>query len=194
MQVSKPHRFSIDALNKADNSQAAAIMDRIVERSTWLAYRAAAARPFRDVNDLANWLETEVRSLSHGEALELLCAHPELSPPNPTTMTQASQREQDRLHLVDPDKDTAKRLTDLNKRYLRRHGYPFVVALHAQHDVDDVIAQFEQRLVADPDKELNRSLGEVVSVMQARLAEVSGDITKSGPANSSPNKARQVRP
>lgn len=194
MQVSKPHRFSIDALNKADDSQAAAIMDRIVERSTWLAYRAAAARPFRDVNHLANWLETEVRSLSHGEALELLCAHPELSPPNPTTMTQASQREQDRLHLVDPDKDTAKRLTDLNKRYLRRHGYPFVIALHAQHDLDDVIAQFEQRLVADPEKELNRSLGEVVSVMQARLAEVSGNITKSGPTDTSPNKARQVTP
>lgn len=194
MQVSKPHRFSIDALNNADDSQAAAIMDRIVERSTWLAYRAAAARPFRDVNDLANWLETEVRSLSHGEALELLCAHPELSPPNPTTMTQASQREQDRLHLVDPDKDTAKRLTDLNKRYLRRHGYPFVIALHAQHDLDDVIAQFEQRLVADPDKELNRSLGEVVSVMQARLAEVSGNMTKSGPTDTSPNKASQVTP
>ncbi|UWQ17768.1 2-oxo-4-hydroxy-4-carboxy-5-ureidoimidazoline decarboxylase [Jannaschia sp. M317] len=174
MQDRAPLSFSIDTLNRATDTQAAAMMDRIVERSAWLAHRAAAARPFRDAADLATWLETAVRALSHEDAVQLLCAHPELSPPHPTEMTQASQREQGRLRLLDPDTALATRLTDLNRRYLRRHGYPFVIALHAQTDLASVLTAFEQRLNADPEEELARALDEVASVMKARLAALTG--------------------
>lgn len=148
------------------------MMDRIVERSAWLAHRAAAARPFRDETDLAEWLEAEVLSLNRQDAVELLCAHPELSPPDPTTMTQASQSEQGRLNLLEPDPDLAARLADLNARYLRRHGYPFVIALHAQTDLASVFREFETRLANESEEELARSLEQVVSVMKARLARL----------------------
>lgn len=178
MHDGQPHSFSIDALNRADEHQAAAIMDRIVERSAWLAHRAVAARPFRDIAHLATWLETEVRGLSRDEALQLLCAHPELAPPDPMTMTPNSQREQDRLRLLGPDKALAALLSDLNRRYLRRHGFPFIIALHAHSDLGDVIKQFEQRLAGDPDQELSHALGQVISVMQARLAGAGGRAAK----------------
>jgi 2-oxo-4-hydroxy-4-carboxy-5-ureidoimidazoline decarboxylase len=174
MQEPASPAFSIASLNRATDSQAAAMMDRIVERSAWLAHRAAEARPFRDAEDLAAWIDAEVRSLSRDEAVQLLCAHPELSPPDPTAMTHASQNEQDRLSLLEPGPDLAERLSDLNRRYMRRHGYPFVIALHAQNDLAQVIAQFESRIEADADEELDRSLGEVVSVMKARLAQLVG--------------------
>lgn len=174
MQQAAPLAFSMDTLNRATESQAAAMMDRVVERSAWLAHRAAAARPFRDGDDLADWLETEVRSLSREEAVELLCAHPELSPPDPASMTQASRHEQGRLDLLEPEPDMAARLADLNRRYLRRHGYPFVIALHAQKNMSAVLGQFESRLASDPEEELARSLGEVVSVMKARLVRLVG--------------------
>ncbi|WP_425090855.1 2-oxo-4-hydroxy-4-carboxy-5-ureidoimidazoline decarboxylase [Tropicimonas sp. S265A] len=167
-----PLAFSIAALNKATASQAAAMIDRIVERSAWLAHRAAAARPFGGGDDLAAWLEAEIHSLSRDKAVEFLCAHPELSPPDPATITAASRREQQRLRLLDPDPDLADRLSDLNRRYVRRHGYPFVIALHAHKDIEDVLTQFEQRLGTDHDEELTRSLKEVVSVMRARLARL----------------------
>ena len=188
------YSFSIDALNRADENQAAAIMDRIVERSAWLAHRAAAARPFEDVSHLAKSLEAEVRGLSQDEALQLLCAHPELCPPDPKLMTHASQREQDRLHLLGPDKDLATKLADLNRRYFRRHGYPFIIALHAHSDLADIIAQFEDRLVAATDEELDRSLGEVVSVMQARLTEASARDANAKAAGLSALKAGNVTP
>jgi OHCU decarboxylase len=190
----QPYSFSIDALNRADENQAAAIMDRIVERSAWLAHRAAAARPFRDVDDLSSWLEAEVRGLAKDEAIQLLCAHPELSPPDPQLMTHASQREQGRLHLLGPDEELATKLADLNRRYIRRHGYPFVIALHAHSDLADVIAQFEERLAADHDQELIRSLGEVVSVMTARLAEASGCDATAKPGALSTRKAGHAMP
>jgi OHCU decarboxylase len=169
MQGTTPLAFSIDALNRATNGQATAMMDRIVERSTWLADRAAEARPFRNAEDLATWLETEVRSLPRDEALQLLCAHPELSPPDPSAMTSASQNEQGRLHLLDLDAGTAADLADLNRQYSRRHGYPFIVALHEHDDLESVIDQFGRRIAAEPDEELAFALEQVVSVMKARL-------------------------
>lgn len=167
--------FSIDALNRATDRQAAAMMDRIVERSAWLAHRAAAARPFEDAQGLADWLDETVRGLSRDEAVQLLCAHPELSPADPASVTRASKREQGRLRLLQPEPGLAAQLSDMNRRYLRRHGYPFVIALHAQKDLASVLAQFEARIAADSDAELARSLGEVVSVMTARLARLVGD-------------------
>lgn len=180
MKDTAPPSFSISALNRAADSQAAAMMDRVVERSPWFAHRAAAARPFRDADHLAAWLEAEVRHLSHDEAVQLLCAHPELSPSDPTGMTHASQDEQGRLRLLQPNPQLSERLFNLNRRYLRQHGYPFIIALHAQADTSAVIAQFENRIAADPDEELVRALGEVVSVMQARLAKLAGTAPKMG--------------
>lgn len=175
MQEPAPLAFSIRALNRATDGQAAAMMDRIVERSAWLAHRAANARPFSDVEALARWLDSEVRSLSRDDAVMLLCAHPELSPPAPCEMTDASQGEQGRLSLLDPDPELSLRLSELNRLYLRRYGYPFVIALHAHRDLAEILAQFESRLAAhDPDEELARSLSEVVSVMIARLARLAG--------------------
>ena len=172
MQDIAPLAFSIDALNRATDGQATAMMDRIVERSTWLADRAAEARPFRNAEDLATWLETEVRNLQRDEALQLLCAHPELSPSDPSVMTPASKNEQGRLHLFDLDAGTAADLADLNRQYSRRHGYPFIVALHEHDDLESVIDQFERRIAADPGEELARALGQVVSVMKARLVRL----------------------
>lgn len=178
MQDTTPLSFSIQALNRATDRQAAAMLDRVVERSPWLAHRAAAARPFRDAEALAAWLEAEVRQLPRIEAVQLLCAHPELSPSDPGRMTSASQQEQGRFRLLDPDADLSARLSDLNRRYLRRHGYPFVIALHAQSSLSAVIAQFEHRLASDPETELARSLCEVVSVMKARLVTLVGPAPK----------------
>lgn len=161
------------------------MMDRIVERSAWLARRAAEARPFGSAEDLAAWIDTEVRSLAKDDAIQLLCAHPELSPPNPSAMTLASQTEQGRLDLLDLDGKTAAELADLNRRYTRRHGYPFIVALHEHKDVAGVLDQFERRIAADPAEELARALGQVVSVMKARLIRLT---TKAPPPDTSKPK------
>ncbi len=178
MQGTAPHNFSIQAFNRATTDQATAMMDRIVERSAWLARRAAEARPFGTAEELAAWIDTEVRSLTKDEALQLLCAHPELSPPDPSTMSRASQTEQGRLRLLDLDQETATALAGLNRRYTRRHGYPLIVALHEHAEFGSVLDQFDLRISADPDEELKRSLGQVVSVMKARLSRLTDNSSK----------------
>ena len=178
--------FSIEALNRADPAAAAEMMGRGVERSDWMARRAAEARPFDDLNALADWLEAELMGLSFAEGVTLLCAHPELAPPAPGTMTTASQTEQARLSLIDPTPDIAARLDVLNRLYRRKHGFPFVIALHAYGDLTEVLAQFESRFEAATPDELRTALREVVSVMKARLARLSGETALAGIATAAP--------
>lgn len=167
--------FTIKAFNRASAPEALDMMDRIVERSDWLAARAVTARPFVDASAMAQWLEREVIGLPHQDAILLLQAHPELAPAAPSTMTDASQSEQDRLSLLNPTPALAEKLSTLNAAYRAKHGFPFVIALFAQPDMEAVIAQFESRMAADTKEELPRSLSEVVSVMKARLAGLTGD-------------------
>jgi len=174
--------FSIKALNAACVAEAVEMMDRIVERSDWLAARATAARPFQDAATLAQWLEREVTALPRQDALILLCAHPELAPAVPAEMTRASQDEQGRLRLLDPTADLAAKLAALNALYREKHGFPFVIALHAQPDMPAVLAHFESRLAAETVEELPRALREVVSVMKARLARLTGGASGTGNA------------
>ncbi|WP_171230860.1 2-oxo-4-hydroxy-4-carboxy-5-ureidoimidazoline decarboxylase [Ruegeria sp. HKCCA6707] len=185
MQGTAPHSFSVQAFNQATFDQATAMMERIVERSTWFARRAAEARPFGTVDELAAWLDNEVRDLKKDEALQLLCAHPELSPPDPTSMTLASQMEQGRLELLDLDRETAAALADINQRYAQRHGYPLIVALHEHTEFGAILDQFDLRISAAPEEELRRSLGQVVSVMKARLSRLTDK-------TSNPQEAFQV--
>ena len=174
--------FTIKALDRASPAEALEMMDRIVERSDWLAARAVTSRPFADAATLAAWLERELVGLPRQDAILLLRAHPELAPPAPGEMTAASQSEQGRLGLLDPTPEVARRLAALNAQYRSKHGFPFVIALHSQPDLDRVLAQFESRLAAPTAEELPRSLLEVVSVMKARLARLLAD---AGPTDAS---------
>jgi OHCU decarboxylase len=167
-----PTGFSIHDLNGAPVADATQMLEQVLERAPWLAGRVAAARPFADAQRLADHIGTEIAALSRDETLTLLQAHPELAPASPTSMTLASQSEQGRLDLAQPDDDLAAQLSDLNRRYRLRHGFPFIVALHAKKDIASVFAQFLSSLDQDTATEITRARGEVVSVARARLARV----------------------
>lgn len=174
--------LSIDALNRADSAQAIEMLAPVIERSPWLAERIVAQRPFDDAAALGAALETAILGLSDAESLLLLRAHPELAPRAPDEMTEASQREQGRLSLSRPAPDVAAYVADLNSRYRARFGFPFIIALHALSDMDAVIAQFEGRVQNAPAQERARALAEVVSVVRARLARLSGTGTATSAA------------
>ena len=170
----QPTPLSLAALNAASPDDAAAMLAPVVERSPWLARRIALARPFAEREQLAAALRATITALTEDERLLLLRAHPELAPATPETMTAASQGEQGRLGLARPASAIAARLSELNRQYSQRFGYPFIIALHAMQDLDAVLAQFEGRLENAPSEEMARALSEVVSVATARLARLTG--------------------
>ncbi|SFI28125.1 2-oxo-4-hydroxy-4-carboxy-5-ureidoimidazoline decarboxylase [Jannaschia pohangensis] len=159
----------LEALNRASDADAARMLDPILERSPWLARRVANARPFTDIAELTAQMRAQITTLSDDERLVLLRAHPELAPPEPALMTSASQVEQGRLSLDRADDQIGARLRHLNDEYRARHGFPFIIALHAAPDLTAVLAQFASSLDQNTETEIARALDEVVSVASARL-------------------------
>lgn len=163
--------ISIDALNNAPMAEACELLAPIFECSPWLSKAIAQARPFPSTTELGDRIRETIFSLSEQDTLILLNAHPELAPPCPETMTEASRSEQGRLELISPTEDVARRLSDLNAAYRVRHGFPFIAALHKFQTLEAVFAQFERRLIADTPTEMRSALGEVVSVATKRLSD-----------------------
>ena len=153
----------------------AAFMDRfagVVEHSAWVVARAWQRRPFASREALLTAMTTTIREASTAEKLALLDRHPELAGREALTgtMTTESNAEQGRLGLMALSRVELDRLTELNRRYRERFGFPFVVALRLHATLASVFDSFEQRLQSSPEQELEAALGQVFEVMRGRLA------------------------
>ena len=97
-------------------------------------------------------LARAIRQAPRSQQLALLRVHPELAGSEATagTMTADSNSEQDRLGLLSLHPDDLARLTDLNRRYRERFGFPYVAAMRLHGSLADVFRSFEQRLHNDP--------------------------------------------
>ena len=117
-------------------------------------------------------MQCELLNLNDEERVRLFRAHPELAPINPLSMTNASQSEQGRLNLTSNTNEFKARLDDLNARYLDKFGFPFITALVRHEDMDSVLLEFEMRLSADLESEIEQALEQVATVSSSRVKAV----------------------
>ncbi|SFH84544.1 2-oxo-4-hydroxy-4-carboxy-5-ureidoimidazoline decarboxylase [Albimonas pacifica] len=160
---------ALEAINAGDADEAAARILPFIERSPEVAARAARRRPFADAAAFAAALRAALMELDEPALLALYRGHPELAPPEPGAMTEASQSEQGRLGLTDPQAPAAARLAELNRRYVERFGFPYIVALHRHAELAGVLADFERRLAAPRADEIATAREEIASVCRARV-------------------------
>lgn len=159
-------------LNALDQEAFCNLLGGVVEHSPWVARRAWGDRPFANLEALYDALARAIRQAPRSQQLALLRVHPELAGSEATagTMTADSNSEQGRLGLLSLHPDDLARLTDLNRRYRERFGFPYVAAMRLHGSLADVFRSFEQRLHNDPATELAVSLLQVCEVMRGRLA------------------------
>lgn len=164
---------SLHQINAASMDDALRLLEPLVENSPDLVRAALAQRPYVSVAALESALIGAVRGLSPDEQTALFRRHPALAGQEALagTMTVASQSEQGRLGLDRLSPGDLRRLDDLNARYERRFGHPFIVALVGVRSFDDLIATFERRMTADPQDEHSETLDQIARVVRARLAK-----------------------
>lgn len=157
-------------INAAATERCVALLSVVVERAPWLLRDVPDARPFGDVDAVADAVEAAIRDADAEARLRLLRGHPELAGDEALagTMTAESRDEQGRLGLTTPTRQARDRLTAVNEAYRDRFGWPYVVALHRIPDLGALLADAERRLRGAPRVEIHLALNEVVSVMRAR--------------------------
>lgn len=167
----------LDELNGADADRAAIILEPLIERAPEIARKIVHHRPFADTKGLCEAIRIELQSLGEAEQIHLFRAHPELAPDNPLAMTPSSQAEQGRLNLVANTNKYQARLGDLNARYYKKFGFPFITALVCHKDIDSVLAEFEDRLASNREQEIQRAIGQICQVSSSRVEKAFGQMT-----------------
>ena len=162
----------LEELNSASEEQAVLLLEPLIERAPEIARRVARRRPFESADDLRQAMRSELLNLNEEERVRLFRAHPELAPINPLSMTNASQSEQGRLNLTSDSNEFKSRLDELNARYLDIFGFPFITALVRHEDMDSVLSEFETRISADRESEIEQALEQVAAVSSSRVEAV----------------------
>ena len=162
--------MTLSELNTLDERDFTAAIGTIFEHSPWVVARTHAASPFASADALHRALMETVYGASRAERLALLRAHPELAGKAAIAgdMTAASIDEQSSAGLGACTPDEFARITELNRRYNERFGFPFILAVRGL-DRRRIIDEFARRVERERDVEFNEALAQVARITRMRL-------------------------
>ncbi|MEJ8573229.1 2-oxo-4-hydroxy-4-carboxy-5-ureidoimidazoline decarboxylase [Microbaculum marinum] len=163
-------RMTMAEVNAMTSPQFADTFCGVAERSRWVAEAAAADRPYGSRADMVAAFADAVRHADRTKRLELLNAHPDLAGRaaiagdiGPDSRTEQARAGLDRL-----TPEEFRRFTDLNARYRRQNGFPFILAVSGatKHDILDA---FEGRIGNDAEAEFETAIDQVCRIIGFRL-------------------------
>jgi 2-oxo-4-hydroxy-4-carboxy-5-ureidoimidazoline decarboxylase len=163
-------KLAFPALDRADRGAFVAALGGVFEHAPWVAEQAWEKRPFGDRATLHRVMVAIVAAAGRERQLALIRAHPELAatPSAQGVLTAASDQEQSAAGLRTATDGERTRFSELNERYRRRFGFPFVMAVRGR-DKAEILAAFAERLELSPEAEFDRALHEIARIAQLRL-------------------------
>ncbi|WP_319412020.1 allantoinase PuuE [uncultured Cohaesibacter sp.] len=175
-QTHPPVRF--ERPSRMDKARFVSLFGGVFEHSQWIAERAFALElgPAQDSPiGLHSALCRAFRSSSQDEKRAVLKAHPDLAGKLAAAkaLTEASSAEQASAGLdvlSDAEKAT---FTALNKAYMDKHGFPFIIAVR-DHDKASILAAFKQRIDNDSDTEFATACKQVERIAFFRISDLLG--------------------
>ncbi|MDP5226733.1 MULTISPECIES: 2-oxo-4-hydroxy-4-carboxy-5-ureidoimidazoline decarboxylase [Arthrobacter] len=161
---------TLNDVNAMDREAFVAVLGPIFENSPWVAEAAWDSRPFADVDALHRAMFAVVESADRQKVLDFLNGHPALAGKEAQAgeMTVESVGEQSSAGLDSLSPEEFARMSTLNRDYQARHGFPFVIAVRG-HTKDSIFAEFERRISADTEAELQAALGQIAIISRGRL-------------------------
>ena len=120
----------VDRLSSLSQEEFVAALDGVDEHSPWVAESAWRKRPFKTIADLHRACVQSVREADPEAQLALIRAHPELAGKAAIRgeLTADSTREQSGAGLDRCSPEEFQRLTELNRDYAAKFGFPFIIA------------------------------------------------------------------
>jgi 2-oxo-4-hydroxy-4-carboxy-5-ureidoimidazoline decarboxylase len=166
-----PHRLS-----RADFIAA---FGGIYEHSPWVAERLFdAGLSAHDANpaNLARRMAEIVDAAGYDKQMALLCAHPELAGKLAIagSLTAKSTAEQASAKLDQCNAEEFAAFQDLNDRYGKKFGHPFIIAVRGL-DRATILAAFGKRVAQSVETEFATALGEVHKIARLRLEQLSAE-------------------
>ena len=167
-QLERPSQMSRDRF--------VACFGGIFEHSPWVAERAHGLElgPAHDsATGLHNALCRSFRAASDQDRLGVLNAHPDLAgklaAAGRLTAESTSEQASAGLDLLtDTERET---FTRLNRDYVEKHGFPFIIAVR-DHDKSSILAAFRRRLEQASHAEFQEACKQVERIAEFRLKDL----------------------
>lgn len=161
----------MDRINRMDRLEFVETFGAVYEHSPWVAERALARRPFANRAALVAAMQAVLAEAPREAQLALIRAHPELAGAEATAgrLAAHSAGEQARLGFNALSRTEFKRMSELNRRYRERHGFPCIVALALHATRESVFAEFERRIGNATEAEIAQALEQIGHIARGRL-------------------------
>ncbi|MGN7458049.1 2-oxo-4-hydroxy-4-carboxy-5-ureidoimidazoline decarboxylase [Paenibacillus pasadenensis] len=165
-------QVTIAELNAMTPEAFAKTLGGIYEHSPWVAERAAAGRPYAGREELHAAMERAVREAGEEAVLALLRQHPDLGAR--LVMSEHSVAEQQGAGLDRLSPEEYETFSALNRQYVERFGFPFILAVKGK-DKDGILQALQERTPREREAELEQALREIGRITGFRLADLIAD-------------------
>ena len=171
-----PPQRRTDAPSRMDPDAFVARFGSVFEQSPWIAERANGLElgPAHDTaTGLHSALTRVFRPASDAERLGVLTAHPDLAGKlaQARRLTAESTAEQASAGLDALTDDERAAFTELNRQYVDKFGFPFIIAVR-DHDKAGILAAFRTRIGNDRDAEFAEACAQVERIAFHRLKDM----------------------
>jgi 2-oxo-4-hydroxy-4-carboxy-5-ureidoimidazoline decarboxylase len=170
-------RTGLELVNTTDRDKFIALLGAVFENTPWIAEDVLACRPFRSIEELHRAMMQCVHDAPLSRQLALIRAHPELAGREAAEgiLTSDSTSEQDRLGFLALTRSELEEVSELNRRYRDKFGFPCIVALRRHATRETVIAEMARRIGNDAETEIANSLQQIGQITRGRLAKILGE-------------------
>ena len=162
--------MALEAVNSLGKAEFAEKLGGVFEHSPWVAERAWQRRPFHSVDELHRAMMSAVEDASEEEKVALVRAHPELA--GSETLTPHSSAEQKRLGFTSLSRRELDEMSELNRAYREKFGFPCIVALRLHADRASVMQQMRSRAANSRGVELKNALAQIGHITRGRLEKM----------------------
>jgi OHCU decarboxylase len=164
---------SLERLNALSPEEAEAEFLKCCGSTLW-ARRMMDERPFHNLQELLTKADAEWWALDKEDWLEAFSRHPKIGEKkSERTQAQEARRwsEQEQSGTRSADEETRRELAELNRTYLRKFGYIYIICATGK-TADEMLAILKERLTNDADREIRVAAEEQRRITHLRLQKL----------------------
>ena len=161
--------FKIENVNEMNKEEFVQKFGWVFEHSPWVASLAWESMPFISRENLLQTMIDIVGNAKESLQVALLRAHPDLG--TRLQMSKVSQKEQAGVGFDKLTKEEYAEFVSLNKRYVTKFNFPFIMAVKGQSR-ERILSAMKQRFHHSYEEEYNIALHEVYKIACFRLKDI----------------------
>lgn len=167
-------KLTLEDINRLSPVEFQHLFHNVVE--LWPAAAAAVSTklPFGSVNELISHFHHYLDSIDNSSKILILQSHPDLAGRllNTNSLSVESANEQAAAGLNHLTAQQRMVLSDENKQYRTKFGFPFVICVRQTNKIEKILEGLNARLPNDKQTEITLGINEVKKICSIRICDI----------------------